>query len=100
MNYIKVTWVAMNSDGNRPIISADSFENLKAGLDDYYGCDGKGGEYLEFKPYYCKYPSEYQGCFTYKSTMYHSDKDQEPTVYIDEIKVYCIEFWPYTTQKK
>jgi hypothetical protein len=32
--------------------------------------------------------------------MYHSDKDQEPTVYIDEIKVYCIEFWPYTTQKK
>ena len=92
---VKVTYVAMDCDGNKPIISADSFDNLKAGLDDYYGCDNNGGECLGFTPYQTKYPDEYEGYYEYKVTMLHPDK--EPTIYIDKIKVYCIDFHPYTT---
>lgn len=87
---VKVTYVAMDCDGNRPIMSADSFENLKSGLDDYYGCDGRGGECLGFTPYQTKYPNDYEGYFEYKVTM-----DNTKT-YSDQIKVYCIEYYPNT----
>jgi hypothetical protein len=98
--YIKVTYVAMDSDGTRPIMTADCFENLQAGLDDYYGCGGRGGECLGFTPHHSKYPDEYEGSFKYKTAMWHSDRDLEPTVYIDEVKVYCIDFWPHTKYEK
>jgi hypothetical protein len=98
--YIKVTYVAMDSDGNRPIMTADCFKNLRAGLDDYYGCNGQGGECLGFTPHNAKYPDEYEGSFKYKTAMWHPGKDPEPAVYIDEVKVYCIDFWPHTRYEK
>ena len=94
---VKVTYIAMDCDGNKPIVSASTFEDLKAGLDDYYGCDGRGGECLGFTPYQTKYPDEYEGFFEYKVTMFLSGKDREPKVYTDTVKVYCIEFYPHTT---
>ena len=90
---VKVTYIAMDNDGNKPIMSADSFENLKAGLDDYYGCDGRGGECLGFTPYISKYPDEYEGYYQYKVSMIQYEK---PTEYIDTVKVYCINFHPHT----
>ena len=94
--YVKVTYIAVDCDGNKPIMSADSFENLKSGLDKYYGCDGNGGKCLGFTPHQTKYPDDYEGYFEYKVTMYHSDKDPQQTTYIDKIKVYCVEFHPHT----
>ena len=76
MTRVKVTYVAMDVDGYKPIMSADSFENLRAGLDDYYGCDNRGGECLGFTPYQTKYPDEYEGHYEYKVTMVHSDRDK------------------------
>ena len=90
---VKVTYVAMDTDGNKPIMSADSFDNLKLGLDDYYGCDGRGGECLGFTPYISKYPDEYEGHYQYKVNMIQYEK---PIEYIDTVKVYCIDFHPHT----
>ena len=90
---VKVTYIAMDNDGNKPIMSADSFENLKAGLDDYYGCDGRGGECLGFTPYISKYSDEYEGYYQYKVSMIQYEK---PIEYIDTVKVYCINFHPHT----
>ncbi len=94
--YVRVTYVAMDTDGNKPIMTAHTFEDLRAGLDDYYGCDGAGGECLGFTPYHTKYPDEYEGYYRYKVSMIHSDKDKAPTEYIDTVKVYCTEFHPHT----
>ena len=93
---VRVTYVAMDTDGYKPIMSADSFENLKAGLDDYYGCDGRGGECLGFTPYQTKYPDEYEGYFQYKVKMVHSGRDEKFTEYTDTVKVYCVDFHPHT----
>ena len=93
MTYIKVTYVALDKDGNKPIMSAESFDDLKAGLDDYYGCDGRGGECLGFTPYHTKYPDEYEGYYQYKVSMIQYEK---PTEYIDTVKVYCIDYYPHT----
>lgn len=93
---VKVTYIGMDNDGNRPIMSASTFEDLKAGLDDYYGCDGRGGEYLGWTPYETKYPTEYEGFFEYRVSMVHSSRDTEPTVYTDIVKVYCIDYYPHT----
>jgi hypothetical protein len=96
---VKVTYVAIETEEgyHKPIMTASTFEDLKSGLDDYYGCDGRGGECLGFTPYQTKYPDEYEGHYQYKVTMIHSDKDKEPTVYIDTVRVYCIDYYPHTT---
>lgn len=93
---VKVTYIAMDHDGNKPIMSAGTFEDLKAGLDDYYGCDGRGGKCLGFTPYVSKYPDEYEGYYQYEVSMIHSGRDEEPTEYIDTVKVYCVDYHPHT----
>jgi hypothetical protein len=93
---VKVTYIAMDHDGNKPIMSASTFEDLRAGLDDYYGCDNRGGKCLGFTPYVSKYPDEYEGYYQYEVSMIHSGRDQEPTEYVDTVKVYCIDYYPHT----
>jgi hypothetical protein len=83
-SYVKVTYVALNTD-RKPIVSANEFDDLKAGVDEYYGVNKGQAEYLGFTPYYSKFPETYEGYFTYK------DGDD-----IDEVKVYCIDYWPHT----
>jgi hypothetical protein len=93
---VRVTYVAMDTDGDKPIMTAHTFKDLRAGLDDYYGCDGRGGECLGFTPYDSKYPNEYEGHYQYKVTMLNLVSDNPPNEYIDTVKVYCIEFHPHT----
>ena len=90
---VKVTYVAMNKDGNKPIMSAATFEDLRKGLDEYYSVDKTDAECLGFTTYESKYGDEYEGYYKYKWYMLIHDKLEE---YIDEIKVYCVEFYPYT----
>ena len=88
---VKVTYVAIDEGEGyyKPIMTASTFEDLKAGLDHYYGCDGRGGECLGFTPFQTKYPTEYEGYYQYKVKMIHSGRDEEFTEDIDAIAVYC-----------
>ena len=92
---VKVTYVAIDAEegSHKPIMSASTFEDLKLGLDAYYG----DSECLGFTPYQSKYPDEYEGYYQYKVKMIHSGRDEKVTEYIDTVKVYCIEYYPHTT---
>ena len=94
MNRIKVTYVAMASDGYKPIMTASTLEELKGGLDDYYAV-GKGeAECWGFDPSESKYPDDYVGHFIYAWKNVTRD---EVIVIKDKVKVYCAEYYPYTT---
>jgi len=95
---VKVTYIAIETDNDyhKPIMSAGTFEELKAGLDDYYGCNDRGGECLGFTPYQTKYPDDYEGYYQYKVKMIHSDRDEKPTEYIDTVRVHCVDYYPHT----
>ena len=87
--YVKVTYLAIDEE-KIPITTAANFEDLKAGVDDYYGIgvDDKA-KYLTYKPYDSQYWDIYQGYFEYE------------TNYVDEVKiekiyVYCLDFYPHT----
>ena len=89
MTRVKVTYVAMDLNGYKPIMTASTLEDLRAGLDDYYQV-----ECLEWNPYEGKFPDEYEGYFKYawKNVI----RDEVITV-IDKVKVYCIEYHPFAT---
>ncbi len=95
MSRIKVTYVAMDSDGNKPIVTAETFEDLKKGLDEYYAVDREAAKCLGWTPYITKYPDEYEGYFVYSYKVMHSDhsglENEE-----DAVKVYCLNFYPET----
>tara|TARA_R110000868_G_scaffold3103_2_gene20710 strand:- start:14327 stop:14587 length:261 start_codon:yes stop_codon:yes gene_type:complete len=64
---IKTTYVALDYETKCPVIAADSYENLKLGLDNYCGTDeGKLAKFLAFKPYDVKYEADYEGYFEYE----------------------------------
>ena len=46
MRNIKVTYLALDYEEKFPIISADSFDNLKLALDDYCGADERNSGIL------------------------------------------------------
>jgi len=92
MSRIRVTYIALDSDGERPIVTAGNFEDLRAGLDEYYGTERFDAECLGFFPYESKYPDAYEGHFKYRAT-YPSG------VEVDQIKVYCVDFFPLTAEK-
>ena len=95
MSRLKVTYVAINGDGDQPIMTAASFEDLRKGLDDYYAVDRTDAQCLGFVPYNTKYPDSYEGHYTYSYTMIlHNQKETE----LDVIKVYCVDFWPETKE--
>lgn len=93
---VKVTYIALDKDGNKPIMSAATFEDLRKGLDEYYAVGKTDAECLGFTPYQTKYPDDYEGYYEYKWFMLIRDELVE---YIDKIKVYCVEFHPYTVYK-
>lgn len=90
---VKVTYIAMDSDGNKPIMSADTFDNLRKGLDEYYGVEKLNAECLGFYPYITKYPDYFEGHYMYKWNMLIRDVVEE---YVDTIKVYCVDYYPNT----
>ena len=89
-SYIRVTYIAMSPYG-KPIITAHTEEDLKAGLDEYYGIgtDPKV-KYLGWTPYDSKYPDELEGWHRYKVDDFNEGGD------VEEVKVYCVEFYPTT----
>jgi hypothetical protein len=94
MTRIKITYIALDYESNKPIISADSFQNLKLALDDYCGADERNtGRYIGFKPYITKYPDDYEGDFEYECCKNGHDWSE---IYVDKFKVYCVEFYPET----
>lgn len=98
MARIKVTYLACDYEDKFPIISADSFDNLKLALDDYCGADERmTAKCIGFKPYESKYGSDYEGYFEYECCK--NDKDWSET-YIDKFAVYCVEFYPQTKYEK
>jgi hypothetical protein len=88
--YIRVTYVAV-SEWGKPIITAHTQEDLKAGLDKYYGIGtDPTTKYLEWIPYDSKYPDEYEGCYKYECDEGNGD------IVTETVKVYCIDFYPTT----
>lgn len=93
MSSIKVTYVAMEADGHKPIVTANNFIDIRKGLDEYYAVDRTDAVCLGFTDYVTKYPDDYMGHFGYSWTM--TTHDVKETL-IDTIKVYCVEFFPLT----
>lgn len=90
---VKVIYVAVDSDGGKPIMTADNFDNLKKGLDEYFSIGKTTAEFLGWFPYNSKFPDDYEGYLEYKWFM---EIRNEIVEQIDKIKVYCVEFYPYT----
>lgn len=91
---VKVTYVAVDKDGRKPIMSASSFEDLRKGLDEYCGVENGSAECLGFEPYDSKYPDEYEGSYKYKNVIKMVGHEEE---WVDEFRIYCIDYFPYTT---
>lgn len=81
-SYIRVTYVALSHWGS-PIATAHTFDDLKLGIDEYFGI---GKDRLEWIPYESKYPGDYEGYYKYE------DDNGD----IETAKVYCVEFYPTT----
>lgn len=95
MTYIKVTYLACDYEDKFPIISADSFDNLKLALDDYCGAgERNSGKCLGFTPYHTKYPDDYEGYYEYECCK--NGNDWNGGTYIEKFRVYCVEFYPET----
>ena len=84
--YIRVTWVAVSQWG-KPIATAHTFDDLKLGIDEYFGV---GKDQLEWIPYESKYPDDYEGYFKYEVDDFNGGTE------LEEVRVYCVEFYPYT----
>lgn len=88
---VKMTYIAIVE--GRPIMSASTFDDLRKGLDDYYGVHTKDAQCLGFIPYYSKHPDEYEGHYSYSYLTFTKDTDHTE---IDVVKVYCIDYFPHT----
>jgi hypothetical protein len=88
--YIRVTFVAMSPYG-KPIVTAHTEKDLKAGLDEYYAI-GKdsNAKYLDWTPYVSKYPDDFEGTYRYEVDDFNGGLE------LEEVKVYCVDFYPYT----
>ena len=91
---IKATYLACDYEDGFPIITADSFENIRKALDEYCGADHRDlAKFISYKPYETKYPSEYEGDMEYLCCESGSDWSK---TFNCKFKIYCIEFYPLT----
>ena len=90
---IKVTYVAVDADGFKPIASAETFDNLRLALDEYYAVDKGQAKCIGWYPFDSKYPDDYEGYYEYEWKNVVRDEVYTET---DTIKVYCVEFYPKT----
>ncbi len=89
-SYIRVTYVALSHWG-KPIATAHTFDDLKAGIDEYYGIGkDKDVKYLGWFPYESKYPDSYEGWFEYEVNDFNWDRE------IETVTIHCVDFYPYT----
>lgn len=90
---IKVTYVAVDAEARKPIASAETFDNLRLALDEYYAVDRGEGRCLGWYPFDSKYPDDYEGHYEYEWKNIVRD---EIYLQVDIIRVYCIDFYPET----
>ena len=96
--YVKVTWVAMLY--NRPVVTADTWDNLVAGVDDYYGqgtgiqdpSNKKIGYIVDDSKY--PDPNGYDGYFEYEVDDFNGGRE------IEKVLVFCVDFYPPTIYEK
>lgn len=88
MNH-KVTYVACDYEDGFPIITADSFENIREALSDYCG----NGKYIDFHIYETKYPNDYIGYMEYECVESSSDSSK---TFVSKFKIYCLQLYPST----
>ena len=92
-SYIRVTWVAQAYD--KPIVTAHTWDDLVAGVDEYYGAgEDPKVKKIGWSPYDSKYPDEYEGYFEYEVDDFNGGTE------IEKVKVYCVEFYPHTKYEK
>jgi len=89
-SYIRVMYIAISQYG-KPIVTAHTLSDLKAGLDEYYGI-GKDPKttYLDWTPYNSKYPDDFEGSYRYEVDDFNGGLE------LETVNVYCIEFYPTT----
>ena len=87
--YVRITYVAQAYD--KPIVTAHTWEDLIAGVDEYYGVghDPKVKK-ISWNPYDSKYPDEYEGYFEYEVDDFNGGTE------IEQVRVYGVDFYPYT----
>lgn len=83
---VRVTYVAIHPDINRPLVTASTMKEMRMALDEQYSVKKGFAECTGFTPYFTKYPDEYEGYYTYKLA--------DGT--LDQVKVYCTEYYPHT----
>jgi hypothetical protein len=83
-------YIAISQYG-KPIASAHTQKDLKVGLDEYYGIgkDSKA-KYLDWTPYVSKYPDDFEGTYRYEVDDFNGGLE------LEEVKVYCVDFYPET----
>jgi hypothetical protein len=88
--YIRVMYIAISQYG-KPIVTAHTLSDLKAGLDKYYevGTDPKT-TYLDWTPYNSKYPDDFEGTYRYEVDDFNGGLE------LETVNVYCINFYPET----
>jgi hypothetical protein len=92
-SYIRVTWVAQAYD--KPIVTAHTWDDLVAGVDEYYGAgEDPKVKKIGWNPYDSKYPDDYEGYFEYEVDDFNGGTE------IEKVKVYCVEFYPHTKYEK
>jgi hypothetical protein len=89
--YIRVTYVALSHYG-KPIATAHTEKDLKDGIDEYYGIGTNNKvKYIEWVGNNSKYPDELEG-----HHVYEVDDIDAWGWELEHVKVYCVEFYPYT----
>lgn len=83
---VRVTYVAIHPDLNKPLVTSSTMKELRMALDEQYSVKKGFAECTGFTPYFTKYPDEYEGHYTYKL----ADGS------MDQVKVYCTEYYPHT----
>ena len=91
--YIQVTYVA--EAFGKPIVTAHHWEDLIAGLDEYYGV-GKDPKVKKqgWYPYDNPYIDSYEGYFEYEVD------DMNGGTEIEKVTVFCVDFYPHTKYEK
>ena len=84
--HIRVTWVAQVY--NKPVVTAHTWDDLIAGLDDYYQNDGVRLEYVSNNS---QYVESFDGYFEYEVDN-HNTGGRE----LERVDVYCVDFYPHT----
>lgn len=88
-SYIRVTYVAQVY--NRPVVTAHTWDDLVAGVDDYYGIgkDPKSKK-IRYTPNDSPYVESFEGYFEYEVDDFNGG------IELERVDVYCVEFYPHT----